>query len=396
MMMRKRPHPFVPEALRRSGRRPMLGACVLLAAVSIAGCSETEPAASAEVAPVDHRIDVAAVKVGVTDLESSLQISGNLAPQTRVEIRAKLPGTLSRINVDIGDRVRAGQVLATIDRREIDAQVDAATASVSVAVAGVEAAEAALANATLEQERAQNLFERGAIPKQRLDAADTARRSTAAQRDLAQANLAQAQAALRRASEVQRDATLTSPVNGVVVERHFDAGSLVGPGDEPVVVIADLRIMKLEAGVSELEAGRLRVGMPARVTAQALPGKTFEGAVAAIAPEVDARNRHFRIEVRMANPDSALLSGMYGEASIPLQQASQVLAVPRNAVTTRDGARVALRIDNETIQAVPVTEGLSDGVVTEIASGLQQGDTIVSDARQDLAPGTRVNPVLAR
>ena len=98
----------------------------------------------------------------------------------------------------------------------------------------------------------------------------------------------------------------------------------------------------------------------------------------------------------MANPDSALLSGMYGEASIPLQQASQVLAVPRDAVTTRDGTRVALRIDNDTIQAVPVTEGLSDGMVTEIASGLQQGDTIVSDARQGLAPGTKVNPILAR
>ncbi|NOT24677.1 MAG: efflux RND transporter periplasmic adaptor subunit [Acidobacteria bacterium] len=332
----------------------------------------------------------------MTDLESSLQISGNLAPQTRVEIRAKLPGTLSRINVDIGDRVRAGQVLATIDRREIDAQVDAASASVNVAIAGVEAAEAGLANATLEQERAKNLFERGALPKQRLDAADTARRSTAAQRDLAQANLAQAQAALRRASEIQRDATLTSPVNGVVVERHFDAGSLVGPGDEPVVVIADVRVMKLEAGVSELEAGRLRVGMPARVTAQALPGKTFEGRLAAIAPEIDARNRHFKIEVRMSNPDSALLSGMYGEAAIPLQQASQVLAVPRDAVTTRDGKRVALRIDNDTIQPVPVTEGLTDGVVTEIASGLQAGDTIVSDARQDVATGTKVNAVLAR
>ncbi len=98
----------------------------------------------------------------------------------------------------------------------------------------------------------------------------------------------------------------------------------------------------------------------------------------------------------MSNPDSALLSGMYGEAAIPLQQASQVLAVPRDAVTTRDGKRVALRIDNDTIQPVPVTEGLTDGVVTEIASGLQAGDTIVSDARQDVATGTKVNAVLAR
>ncbi len=386
----------LPLSLPRIGRVRALGIVALLALGSLPACSETESAASAEVALSEHRIDVAALEVGVSDLESSLQISGNFMPQTRVEIRAKLPGTLSSVAVDIGDRVRAGQVVASIDRREIDAQVDAATATVNVARAGVEAAEASLANAILEHERAQNLFERGALPKQRLDAADTSRRSAVAQRDLAQANLAQAQAALRRAGEVQRDTTLTSPVDGVIVERHYDAGSLVGPGDEPVVVIADLRVMKLEAGVSELEAGRLRVGMPARVTAQALPGQVFEGRVAAIAPEIDARNRHFRIEVRMANPGSTVLSGMYGSAAIPLKRAEQVLTVPRDAVTTRDGKRVALRIQADTIQAVPVTEGLTDGVVTEIAAGLSAGDTIVSDARQDVATGAKVNPVFAR
>ena len=396
-MMRSNPRlRTFPLALSRVRRARTFGLFALLALSSLPACSETESAASAEAAPAEHRIDVAAIEVGVSDLESSLQISGNLVPQTRVEIRAKLPGTLSRINVDIGDHVRAGQVVATIDRREIDAQVDASTASVNVARAGVEADEASLANAILEHERAQNLFERGALPKQRLDAADTSRRSAVAQRDLAQANLAQAQAALRRSGEVQRDTTLTSPVDGVIVERHYDAGSLVGPGDEPVVVVADLRVMKLEAGVSELEAGRLRVGMPARVTAQALPGKVFEGRVATIAPEIDARNRHFRIEVRMANPGSTVLSGMYGSAAVPLERAEQVLTVPRDAVTTREGKRVALRIQADTIQAVPVTEGLTDGIVTEIAAGLSAGDTIVSDARQDVATGAKVNPVFAR
>jgi RND family efflux transporter MFP subunit len=381
---------------RRLLRDAAVALSIALLASATAACQSTEPAASAEVAPIDTRVDVAAVKVAVSDLESTLQITGSLAPQTRVAIRAKLPGTLSTIRVDIGDRVRAGQVIGALDRREIDAQVDAAAAAINVARAGIEAAEASLANATLEQERAKNLFEKGALPKQRLDAADTGRRSAAAQRDLAQANLAQAEAALRRAQEVQRDATLTSPVDGVVVERHFDAGSLVGPTADPVVVVADMRVMKLEAGVSELEAGRLRVGMPARVTAQALPGQMFEGRVAAIAPEVDARNRHFRLEVRMANPSGTLLSGMFGSAAIPLERVSQAVTVPRDAVTTRDGRRVALRIEGDTVQAVPVTEGLTDGVVTQIAEGLQAGDTVVSDARQDVAPGVKVNPVLAR
>ena len=368
----------------------------LTSAVVGAGCQSAEPAASAATPAPEHRIDVPALEVGVTDLESTLQISGNLVPQTRVAVMAKLPGTLSRVAVDIGDRVRTGEVVAALDRREIDAQVDAAAAAVNVAHAGVESAEAALANAVLEHERAENLFARGAVPRQRLDAAETARRASTAQNNLAMATLAQAEAALRRAREIQRDATLTSPIDGVVVERNYDAGSLVSPGDnKPVVVVADLRVLKLQAGVSELEAGRLRVGMPARITVQARPGDVVNGTVAAIAPEVDARNRHFAIEVRTANPGT-LLSGMYGIATIPLQRVDDVVAVPREAVVNRSGKRVALRIENNTVGEVPVTEGLANATHVEIASGLKAGDTIVADARREVAAGAKVNPVFAR
>jgi len=375
-------------------RRNLLLAALLGSALLGAACRGTEPAAAASTPPAEHRTDVAAVKVAAMDLESTLQISGTLTPQTRVAILSKLPGTLSRVTVDIGDRVRASQVVAELDAREIDTQVDAAAAAVNVAEAGLEAAEAALANAALEHERARNLFERGALPRQRLDAAETGRRAAVAQRDLAKATLAQAQASLRRAREVRRDATLTAPVDGVIVERNYDAGSLVSPGDKPVVVVADLRVMTLEAGVSELDAGRLRVGMPARITVQARGGEVFDGRVAAIGPEVDPRNRHFRIEVRTSNAGSVLLSGMYAAATIPLARASQALAVPREAVTTRDGTRVALRIDENVITEVPVTEGLSDGRLVQIASGLQPGDVVVSDARQGVAPGAKVNPIV--
>lgn len=381
-----------PEGLRL----PTTALALFALATLVSGCRESEQAAAASTPPTDRHIDVAAVQVEVSDIESTLHISGSLMPERRVAVMPKMPGTLSRIAVDLGDRVAAGQVVAELDRREIDAQVDAATAAVAVAQAGLEAAEAALANALLEHERTQNLFDRGAVPRQRLDGAETARRLAAAQRDLARANVAQAEAALRRAREVQHDATLTSPMNGVVVERNYDAGSLVGPGDSPIVVVADMSVMKLEAGVSELEAGRLSVGMPARVTAQARAGETFDGRITAIAPEVDAKNRHFTIEVRVANARGAILSGMYGTAVIPIERATKVLAVPREAVTTRAGKKIVFRIDSDTLREVPVSEGLTDGRFVQIADGLQPGDVVVSDARQEVAAGTKVNAVLVR
>ena len=369
---------------------------ILGTSLAAAGCSESSTTAEAApdttaAAPV---IDVPVVKAIVGDIESSLEISGTLTPRSRVAVKPRLPGTLEQIFVDIGDAVREGQTIATLDRREIDAQADAAIAAVAVAKASLDTAEASLASAVLELDRAKNLFDKGALPRQRLDAADTAHRASIAQRDLATANLAQANAALRRAREIQKNATITSPVTGFVVERNYDAGAM--PGDLPVVVVADLRQMKLEAGVSELEAGRLRVGMQARVAVQAKPGETFFGQLAAIAPEVDERNRHFKIEVRVPNDGRTLLSGMYATARIVEAVAGNVVLVPREAVTTKDGKRVVKKVDGANVAAVEVTEGLADGTRVQIVKGLRAGDVVLADARRPLADGAKVRGIEAR
>lgn len=368
------------------------GAAALSLVVSAAcGGSAATPEA-AQTAAEPAAVDIAAVKATAGTIESALELSGNLAPRARVGLKPRVPGALERILVDIGAAVREGQPVATIDRREIDAQADAMTASVNVAKAGLESVEATLANAVLELDRSRNLFEKGALPRQRLDAAETAHKAAVAQRELARASLAQADAALRRAREVQRDTTIVSPVAGHVVERNYDPGAM--PGDEPVVVVADMRVLKLEAGVSELEAGRLRVGMPAEVVVQARPGERHRGELAAIAPEVNERNRHFRVEIRVPNAEAALMSGMYATARIVTASSSDGVIVPREAVTTRAGARVVLKVQGDTVQAVPVTEGLNDGQRVQIVSGLAAGDIVVADARRQLSDGSRVRATL--
>jgi len=377
--------------MKASNPLPQLFLAASAVAVSLAltACgSGASPEAAAQAAPAPAAVDVAAVRAATGTIESSLELSGNLVPQARVGLKPRVPGAIERVLVGIGQTVREGQPVATIDRREIDAQADAMAASVNVAKAGLESVEAALANAVLELDRSRNLFDKGALPRQRLDAAETAHKAAVAQRELARASLAQADAALRRAREVQRDTTLVSPVAGHVVERNYDPGAI--PGDEPVIVVADLRVLKLEAGVSELEAGRLRVGMPAEVVVQARPNETYRGELAAIAPEVNERNRHFRVEIRVPNAGAALLSGMYATARIVTASASDGVIVPREAVTTRGGARVVLKVDGDSVQAAPVKEGLTDGSRVQIVSGLSAGDTVVADARRQLADGARV------
>ena len=337
---------------------------------------------------------VSVTTVATGDLTASLAISGSLSARSRVAVVPKMSGTLTRVLVDIGARVRAGQVVALQDTRELDAQVDAATASVAVAKASLEQADAALANAHLEYDRAKNLFEKGALARQRLDSADTALRTAKAQRDLAAATAQQVDAAFRRAREVRRDSILTAPTGGVVVERNYDTGALVGPGDtKGVVVVADTSELKLEAGVSELEAGHLGLGMPATISVQARPGETWPGRVVALAPEIDARNRHFQVEVRVQNPRDALLSGMYATAAIETGRVASTVLVPRDAVTTRDGARIVYRVANDIATPVRVTEGLSDEARVQILRGLSAGDVIVADGRKPIETGTAVRPV---
>jgi RND family efflux transporter MFP subunit len=370
----------------------ILGSSLILAACS--SSSTTAEAAPESTAPAATIVDVPVVTAAVGTIESSLEISGTLAPRSRVAVKSKLPGTLERVFVDIGDAVESGQTIATVDRREIDAQVDAATAAVAVAKAALDTAEASLASAVLEHDRAQNLFDKGALPRQRLDGAEPAHRASVAQRDLATANLAQANAALRRAKEVQRDTTVTSPVTGFIVERNYDSGAI--PGDKPIVVVADLREMKLEAGVSELEAGRLRTGMKAIVSVQAKPGETFSGQLAAIAPEVDERNRHFMIDVRVPNNGHALLSGMYATARIVEATSANALLVPKDAIATRDGKRIVQKVQGDTVTTVEITEGLTDGTRVQIVTGLSAGDTVLADARKQIASGTKVRGIAER
>jgi RND family efflux transporter MFP subunit len=158
------------------------------------------------------------------------------------------------------------------------------------------------------------------------------------------------------------------------------------------MAIANLRTLKLEAGVSELEAGRLKPGAVARVTVAAKPGEVFEGRVSALAPEVDAKNRHFRVEIKVANASAAMLGGMYATARIPTASAEGPI-VPRESVFDRNGKRAVYRVQGDVVSVVPVVEGLSDGKRVILTSGVKAGDVIVADARREVTEGARVRVI---
>ena len=328
--------------------RPSLLFLVLAAAAIGAGCQSAEPAASASTPAPEHRIDVPALTVGVADLESTLQISGNLVPQTRVAVMAKLPGTLSRVAVDIGDRVRVGQVVAALDRREIDAQVDAATASVNVARAGVgvgrSGARQRRARARARAEPLREGRRAAAAARRRRDVAALGERPARARHGHAGTGGGGAAARARSAARRHPHLADRRRRRRAQLRRRQPGGSW---RDKPVVVVADLRVMKLEAGVSELEAGRLRVGMPARVSVQARPGEIVRGT--ARGHRAGSR-RHATVtsRSRCAPPTPARCSrACTASATIPLERATaswpcRATPSPRAAASaSRSGSKAA-------------------------------------------------------
>ncbi len=205
--------------------------------------------------------------------------------------------------------------MATLDRREIDAQADAAAASVAVAIAGVDAAEAALSNATTEFERARNLFEKGALPRQRLDAAETANKAA---RGAAPAGAGQSRAGRGRPPPGARGAARHDPqFAGGRTRRRTQLRSgrhaRRSPGRRHRrPARAEARSRGLGARGRPPQGGHAGSGR----RAGASRADAYTGELAAIAPEVNERNRHFRVEIRVPNADAALLSGMYATARI--------------------------------------------------------------------------------
>jgi len=373
----------------------------------------------------------------------------------QAEIYAKVAGYLEELNADIGQQVDAGRVLATIavpemERsrekqeatiRRLKADEKRAAAEITVAQAGVESAKAALEQARadvssadaqlnanrIEYERVNDLVQNKAVAEslrdealQRYESAQAAKLAVeaavvsananvsvaGAKLEATRADLAAAQARTEVASKELEEldalmsyATLRSPFKGIVTERHADPGDLIrnaptssGPDSPPLFVIAEVDKVRVRVPVPERDAPWANVGDPATLTLQALPGQSFAGNVSRVAGSLDESTRTIAVEIDLENPGYKLLPGLFGEATIVLEEHPNSLVLPAGAVRYDEtGNSYVYAIDPAgRVQVVDVTTGLDDGHLIEITNGLT-GDERVADAMIGrLKPGQEV------
>ena len=328
---------------------------------------------------------------------SSVSLPGALSAVQTAAIYARTPGYVRRRLVDIGSRVRAGQLLADIDAPDLDQQV----AQARGVVAQTHAAQQ-LAQANLVRWRA--LAVDSAVTAQEVDQMQAAFNEAVANSNSAEANL-------QRLVQLQLYERVVAPFAGVITARNVDPGALVGPaggvsaplpagiGSAPgsLFTLAQTDTLSVYVTVPEDYAAAVTIGKPAVVTVPALPGDTLRGHVARTAGSLDAASRTLLTEVRVANPGGAFLPGMYAQVQLALGAGTPPLRVPATALVIRDGPpQVVTVAPDSTVRYQTVTIGRDLGSWVEVTGGLAQGVHVVINPPADLQDGARVRVASAR
>ena len=307
-------------------------------------------------------------------VQRTAQGQGALFAKESVILSNKMPGYVNRVLIDFGDKVKAGQVLAEMEREELELQVDAAESA-------VKQAQATFIRAQGEYERAQQLFAEQIVPPQRRDAAE-------AEYKVAEAGVRSAEKALALAQKRLRDTRIISPVNGFVQQRFVNPGEYLAAASKllEVVVVDPLR---LRTPVPERYARLARIGLPLRVEVDALPGESFDGALTRIAAGVDHATRSLLVEAEIPNPAGKLRPGYFAHVTGVIGEET-ALFIPRSGLYRFAGVERVFVVTGNTVTSREVKSGVEDGALVEIAEGLAENEHVAVSALDRLADGMTV------
>jgi HlyD family secretion protein len=330
---------------------------------------------------------------------STVTASGEIVAERYADIGSSVMGKLVSLPVKEGDRVRRGQVVARIDSVPASSDRDAAVALVRAVDADQAAARARAEDAARALARGRELRGQGLLPPADFDALQAAADAAAAQAEAAARRATQARAQLARATDLLGKTEIVSPLDGTVTRLPVREGEMVVIGIQnmpgtTIMTISDLEVINAEVKVAEAEILNVKVGHPATVTLEALPGRAFAGEVVEVGASAlplvgtGAAAREFKVKVRVKDPQEGLRPGLTGDAEILVGEAKDALAVPLQAVVLRGEAgreRPGVFVgEGKTARFVPVETGMIGGLEIEVKKGLEEGREIVAGPWQSL------------
>jgi HlyD family secretion protein len=327
--------------------------------------------------------------------------SGTLSALVTVQVGSQVSGRLKEILVDFNSQVKKDEVIARIDPQIFEANLAQARANHLAARANLRRSEVQVIEMERQYERTKTLGARNLIAQAEVDTAEANRDSAKAQVEASRAAVAQSEASLKQSQVNLGYTTIVSPINGVVISRSVDVGQTVAASLQAptlFIIAEDLRKMQVNTSVAEADIGRLEAGMDATFVVDAYPNDRFRGTVRQIrnAPTTTQNVVTYDAVIDVENPELKLRPGMTANVTFIYAKVDDGIRVPNAALRFRPpterktaapaGAKTVYVLDGDRPRAVVVKTGVSDGSVTEIKEGLEEGQLVITNAPS--GPGT--------
>jgi RND family efflux transporter MFP subunit len=352
-----------------------------LLAIPAGGCNGKVGAADAEQkkkVEATSRVKVASPEIKT--IHRRLEYTGTVEPVRQVRIVPEVTAKIKKLNVENGDRVKKGQVIAKFDSKLFNLQKRQASAAVKLAQTQVDSAEKELG-------RLSPLAESGAVTQQQIDQMQSGL-------DAAKAQAEQAQAASSLASYSIQNSTLRAPFDGIVTNLLVNEGEYASPqlATYGMLTLVDISSVKVKVSVTEKDLPVVVVGLGAEIRTEAYPDEVFTGQVAVITPSADPLSKSFPVEIHVPNPDEQLKAGMFVNVRIHVETREDVLTVPAKAVVQMKERKLVYVVGKDgTASPREVVTGIETDEGVEILEGdLSTGDRVVTEGNFGLKDGARV------
>jgi membrane fusion protein (multidrug efflux system) len=380
----------------RQRRRRLVATGVVVASLGAMSCGGTgsTPAGKPAAQPGPPTIEV--VRVVEQRMNVMLAMPGELDPYETVAIYPKVTAFVKTIRVDRGSRVRAGELISTLEAPEMLSQRAEAQSK-------VQSAEALLETAKSKREADAGTYEKlkaaaatpGVVAGNDLVIAQKAVEAEQSQVAAAQQNIEAARQALKSVTEMEDYLKVTAPFDGVVTERNVHPGALVGPSSGQAAAMPMVRLvqndrLRLVVPVPEAYLSGITAGTQMSFTVPAYPGDTFSGTVARIAHAVDIKTRTMAVELDVSNKDGRLASGTFCQVQWLVHRPGPSLVVPSGSVASTSDRTFVVRVRNGRTDWVDVRTGLASGPLVEVFGDLRPGDAIALRGTDEVHEGTEV------
>jgi RND family efflux transporter MFP subunit len=395
--------PPTPEAPKKGRRRSKFSRLLILALlplglgygvwrfVSQPKPSQSPNAAESKVVPV--------VRTVRENLQTDVTLQGEFIPYQDIMVHAKVSGYVSMIKVDIGDRVKQGDLLAKLEIPELQDNINRAKAKLSATGQEIDEAQANYTNLHLLYQRLADVAKAhpSLVAQQDLDTAKSKEIGALGALGAAQEHRDEAQAELGRLNTLAAYENITAPFDGIITNRFADLGSLIQAGTSsdtqslPLVQLAQDSLLRLRFPVPEAETPLIENGRKVEITVPALD-RTFIGTIIRSAWLINRSTRTMTTEVDVENPQGLIKAGMYAYVKLPLRVAHQALAVPLQALTIGDSPSVMVLAKDGRLEERKVKVGIRTADKAEVVSGLEEGDPVVVGNRAGLDAGEKVKP----